>query len=123
MVKKIGNDSIVLITIKQAKELNTKYDSVVYEKNNITLSFKEYTKKSANRLQSMYDSYDTEKGQKEIFKEQANQYKIEADRFKYYYIENKKMYERRESQYIKENRRHAIHYLVLCILVGVFATI
>jgi hypothetical protein len=123
MVKKIGSDSIVLITIKQAQELNTKYDSVVLEKNNIDLTFKEYTKKSSNRLQSMYDSYHIEKYQKETFKEQANQYKIEADKFKYYYIENKKIYERRETQYIKENRRHAIHYLVLCILVGVFATI
>ena len=123
MVKKIGNDSIVLITIKQAQELNTKYDSVIRVKESIDLDFKEYTKKSAKRLQSMYDSYDTEKGQKEIFKEQANQYKIEADKFKYYYIENKKIYDQRETQYIKENRRHAIHYLVLCILVGVFASL
>ena len=123
MVKKIGNDSIVLITIKQAQELNTKYDSVIRAKYIVDLDFKEYTKNSAKRLQSMYTSYDTEKTQKEIFKEQADQYKIEADRFKYHYIENKKIYEQRETQYIKENRRHAIHYLVLCILVGVFATI
>jgi hypothetical protein len=122
-MKRIGSDSIVIVTLKQAQELNTKYDSVISDKNTIDLNFRDYTKKSAKRLQSMYDSYYTEKTQKDIFKEQANQYKIEADRFKYYYIENRKIYEKREVQYIKENRRHAIHYLVLCILVGVFASL
>jgi len=122
-VKKIGNDSIVLITIKQARDLNSKYDSIIRITDSINVDFKEYTRKSAKRLQTMYNSYDDEKNQKDIFKKQAEQYKIEADKFNYYYTESRKIYSQREVQYIKENRRHAIHYLVLCILVGVFATL
>jgi hypothetical protein len=122
-MRKIGSDSIVLITIKQAQELNTKYDSLVSAKNAIDLDFKEYTKNSAKRLQSMYDSYYEEKTQKDIFKEQANRYRIEVDYLKYHYVESKNIYYQREMQYVRENKRHAIHYLVLCILVGVFATL
>jgi len=105
VVKKIGNDSVVLLTLKQGNEINKQFE---------------------NNKKSMFLLSDTIKTLRmdiSKFKEinhdlQVQNFKFRhvSDSFQYMYIENKKLYLEREKLYVSERKHFAITGTILIFL-------
>lgn len=123
VVKKIGNDTLVLMTLKQGQEVNKKFeilqDSLEYYKkkvDTIRYDFKDYQIRSGLRLQKMYESYWQEyenlKSQKHI-----------SDSFRHMYMANKLIYTEREKVYKKEITHATVFATVLGLMAMLFAAL
>jgi hypothetical protein len=110
-VKKIGNDSVVLITLKQGNDINKQFtvlnDSIKGLNKSIELSKFDFNK------------YKVESGDKY---NQLNiislKYKAEVDSFKFMYKQNKDIYKKHEEWWNKDRQ----HYITLSVIL-MFATI
>lgn len=107
-VKKIGNDSIVLITLKQGNDINRQFttlnDSIKLLNKQIELSkfdFNKYKVEADNKYNQL-----------------SFRYKIELDSLKYINKQNKITYNKHEDWWNKDRQ----HYIGLS-LVLMFATI
>ncbi len=119
VVKKIGSDSVVIITVDQAKDINVEFDKLKdsishlsSKKDSISKNFESYAAGSAKRLQSMYESYISEYNQK-------NRERAIADSFRVMYMANKKIYENAERRYFLEVRTSAVVSAILMLMVVV----
>lgn len=123
IVKKIGNDTVVIMTLKQGEEVNKKFeylqDSLNFYKKTIDTvkyNFEKYQVAGGKRLQKMYESYWQEY-------ENVKFYKAESDSFRHMYMANKIIYLEKEET-LKRNVRHATIYgTVLTFMVMVFAAL
>ena len=86
IVKKIGNDTVVIMTLKQGEEVNKKFeylqDSLNFYKKTIDTvkyNFEKYQVAGGKRLQKMYESYWQEY-------ENVKFYKAESDSFRHMYL-------------------------------------
>jgi hypothetical protein len=111
VVKKIGSDSIVLMTLKQGNDINNQFsvmsDSIKGLKNSLAVSkfdFDKYKVESENKYQQLNLS--------------TIKYKSEADSFKYMYNQNKKIYKKHEDWWNTDRK----HYTVLSVIL-MFTTI
>ena len=122
VAKKIGNDSVVIMTIKQCQEINENFsvlkDSInrLNSKNELFKDdFRTYQIRNGMRLQSIYESYLTEYNTN--LKTRA-----ELDSFKMMYMANKKIYLKQEEDHMRENRRSVIFtlisFFITVIIVG-----
>lgn len=123
MVKKIGNDTVVVMTLKQGNEVNNKFgllqDSILNYKKNIDslkLDFEEYQKYSGKRLQKMYESYWSEY-------EKSKFYKKESDSFRHMYMSNKLIYLENEKNLKRDVRHATIYATVLTFMVMLFSAL
>lgn len=111
VVKKIGSDSIVLITLKQGNDINRQFsvlnDSIKQLNNYIAIAKFDFNKYQA---------------ESEIKYQQLNlttiKYKSEADSIRFMYNQNKKIYKKHEDWWNRDRQ----HYMTLS-LVLVFTTI
>jgi len=110
-VKKIGNDSIVLITLKQGNDINKQFtilnDSIKGLNKSIELSkfdFNKYKVENENK----YNQLNT----------LSLKYKAEVDSFKFMYKQNKIIYKSHEEWWNRDRQ----HYMTLSIVL-MFATI
>lgn len=110
VVKKIGNDSIVLITIKQGQEINKQFEENRFKIKNLN--------DSLNNLKLDYNK----------FKDSTNNllflnYRIRqvSDSFQYMYTENKKLYIQREEFYKSERKHFAISGSILIFIAIVMS--
>jgi hypothetical protein len=110
-VKKIGNDSIVLITLKQGNDINKQFtvlnDSIKGLNKTLELSkfdFNKYKVESEDKYNQLNAI--------------SLKYKAEVDSFKYMYKQNKAIYKTHEEWWNKDRQ----HYVGLS-LVLIFATI
>lgn len=111
VVKKIGSDSVVLMTLKQGNDINNQFsvmsDSIKGLKNSLAVSkfdFDKYKVESENKYQQLNLS--------------TIKYKSEADSFKYMYNQNKKIYKKHEDWWNTDRK----HYTVLSVIL-MFTTI
>jgi len=113
-VKKIGNDSVVVITLKQGNEINKQFTVLNDSIKNLKASHKEYMLNNGARLQKVYTDWN----------EELNNYrsaKMQADSFKMMYEANKRMYEFREVEFQKERRAQQIFTTAVLFLAAVLA--
>lgn len=102
-VKKIGKDSVVIITLEQGKQINQKF--VVLE----------------DSIKNLKLGKDSIKASFDLEYRKALQYKNQADTFQYWYTENKKIYLDKEERW-KSDRRHYMGFsFVLMVMVVFFA--
>jgi hypothetical protein len=104
-VKKIGKDSVVIITLEQGNQINKKFATL---------------DDSIKGLHKMKDSLRAD-FDREFRK--ATKYKSEADTFQYWYTENKKMYLEREAWHTKDRRHYMGFSFVLMFMVVLFAAL
>jgi len=121
VVKKIGSDSVVLISIKQAEDINKQFDNLSdsintlkNKKDSIKVNFEQYALDNGKRLQSMYDSYIGEYNS-------HLKTKAEADSFKIMYLANKRIHEAFEKDVYQERRDRSIFLLAIMVVVVVIA--
>lgn len=103
MVKKIGKDSVVIITIEQGNQINKKF--VVLEDSIKSLKI------INDSLKKSFDG--------EYYK--ALKYKTEADTFRTWYLENKKIYYKRDELWRADRKHYVGLSLVLMFMVAFFA--
>ena len=104
-VKKIGKDSVVIITLEQGNQINKKF--VILE----------------DSIKSLKLHHDSLKLSFQQEYKQKLRYSNEADSFRDMYLKNKKMYLERE-EFIKNDRRHYMGFsFVLMMLVVFFAAL
>jgi len=110
-VKKIGNDSIVLITLKQGNDINKQFtllnDSIKTLNKSLEVSkfdFNKYIVDNENKYNQLTVS--------------SLKYKAELDSFKYMYKQNKLIYKRHEEWWNRDRQ----HYMTLSVVL-MFATI
>jgi len=123
VVKKIGKDTVVVMTLKQGNEVNKKFeilqDSISFYKNKldtIKYDFRNYQITGGKRLQKMYESYWQEY-------ENSKFYRAESDSFRHMYMANKLIYSENEQE-LKRNVRHiTIYATVLTFMVMLFAAL
>lgn len=111
VVKKIGNDSIVLITLKQGNDINRQFvvlnDSIKELNKSISIAkfdFNKYQVESESKYQQL--NLTTVK------------YKSEADSIRFMYNQNKKIYKKHEDWWNRDRQ----HYMALSMVL-MFATI
>lgn len=104
-VKKIGKDSVVIITLEQGNQINKKF--VVLED-------------SIKSLKIINDSL-----KKSFEREYYNalKYRSEADTFRTWYTENKKIYLKRDELWRVDRRHYVGLSLVLMSMVVLFASL
>jgi hypothetical protein len=110
-VKKIGNDSVVLITLKQGNDINKQFtilnDSIKRLQNSLAISkfnFSKYKVESEDKYNKLNDI--------------SLKYRAEVDSFKYMYRQNKIIYKNQEWLWNQDRQ----HYMKLS-LVLMFATV
>lgn len=123
VVKKIGNDTVVVMTLKQGKEVNNKFelmqDSILYYKKSVdslNLNLEEHRIYSGKRLQKMYESYWSEY-------EKSKFYKKESDSFRHMYMANKLIYLENEKNLKRDVRHATIYATVLTFMVMLFSAL
>lgn len=123
MVKKIGKDTVVVMTLKQGEEVNKKFellqDSISYYKkkiDTIKFDFDFYQVRSGKRLQKMYESYWQEYENSKI-------YHAESDSFRHMYMANKLIYLQNEERLKRDVRHATIFSTVLTLMVMFFAAL
>jgi hypothetical protein len=110
-VKKIGNDSVVLITLKQGNDINRQFsvlnDSIKQLNNHIVIAkfdFNKYQIESENKYQQLNLT--------------TIKYKSEADSIRFMYNQNKKIYKKHEDWWNRDRQ----HYMTLSLIL-MFTTI
>lgn len=106
VVKKIGKDSVVLITVKQAEDINVEFDRL-RDSLRITSEKKDSLHKD---IQSIYGKY-----QEELY--YRNRAKTEADSIKILYMANKKIYESEIRKQTVTARTSAILSAIMALLL------
>lgn len=109
VVKKIGSDSIVLITLKQGNEINSQFSML------------------SDSLKKLNTTIEKHKVESDYKYQQLNmctiKYKAEADSFKYMYNENKKVYEKHEEWWNADRRHYTVLSTVLIFVTAFFAAL
>lgn len=113
-VKKIGNDSVVVITIKQGNDINKQFTVLNDSLKNLKATYNEYMINNVARLQKVYTDWNTELNNHRMTR-------MEADSFKMMYEANKRIYEFRETEFIKERRSQQIFTAAVMFLAAVLA--
>jgi len=110
-VKKIGNDSVVVITLKQGNDINKQFtvlnDSIKLLNNSLELSKFDFNKYKVEND----DKYNQ-------LNALSLKYRAEVDSFKFMYKQNKVIYKRHEEWWNKDRQ----HYMTLSVVL-MFATI
>ena len=109
-IKKIGNDTVVIISLKQGEEINK-----LYEKN------KNQIKKLSDTISMLGSNIKTFKDSTQNLNLINNKTKVESDSFRYMYIENKKIYMNREKEFKRDKKMFAFNTGILVILVMIFS--
>jgi len=111
VIKKIGNDSVVLMTLKQGNEVNRQFtilnDSIKELNKSITIAkfdFNKYKVESENKYQEVNLT--------------TIKYKSEADSIRFMYNQNKKIYKKHEEWWNKDRQ----HYMTLSLIL-MFTTV
>lgn len=109
-VKKIGKDTVVIITLKQGEEINKLYDQ------------------NKNQIKKLSDTVSLLNSNIKTFKDSALtlnvvnlKTKIESDSFRYMYNENKKIYIQKEKEFNRDKKMFAFNVTILVILVMIFS--
>jgi hypothetical protein len=111
VVKKIGSDSVVLITLKQGNDINRQFtvlnDSIKQLNDYIAIAkfdFNKYQVESENKYQQLNLT--------------TIKYKSEADSIRFMYNQNKKIYKKHEDWWNRDRQ----HYMTLSLIL-MFTTI
>jgi len=104
-VKKIGKDSVVIITLEQGNQINKKF---------VTLE---------DSIKTLHKMKDSLKADFDREYRNATKYKSQADTFQYWYTENKKMYLEREKWHDKDRRSYVGFSVVLMFMVFLFSAL
>ena len=110
LTKKIGNDTVVIMTIRQAENINQLFDTNEKEFNKISDSLK--------LLKSLLVD-NTKKNDTLTYKVQESYFKIEEYKFKY--EENKKIYLDKEKTYNKIHNNDVLQKVLFAIVLGFVA--
>lgn len=109
VVKKIGNDSIVLITLKQGNEINNQFSRMNDSIKKLNTSIEKYQVESEYKYQQLNLS--------------AIKYKAEADSFKYMYNQNKKVYKKHEEWWNTDRKHYTIISTILMFTTIFFSAL
>ena len=116
VVKKIGSDSVVLMTLKQGNDINKQFsimnDSIKELNNSLELSrfnFNKYKVESEDKYQQLNVS--------------TIKYKAEADSFKYMYNQNKKVYKKHEDWWNTDRKHYTVMSAILMFTTIFFAAL
>ena len=116
VVKKIGNDSVVLMTLKQGNDINNQFsmlsDSIKGLNNSLAIykfDFDKYKVESENKYQQLNLS--------------TIKYKAEADSFKYMYNQNKKIYKKHEDWWNTDRKHYTVMSAILMFTTIFFAAL
>ena len=110
ITKKIGNDTVVIMTIRQAENINQLFDSNEKELNKISDSLK--------LLKSLLVD-NTKKSDSLTLKVHASDFKTEEYKFKY--EENKKIYLDKEKTYNKIHNNDVLQKVLFSIVLTFIA--
>jgi hypothetical protein len=115
-VKKIGNDSVVLITLKQGNDINKQFtvlnDSIKGLNKTLELSKFDFNK------------YKVESGDKYSQLNIASlKYKAEVDSFRFMYKQNKTIYKKHEEWWNRDRQHYVSLSLVLMLATIFFAAL
>ena len=110
ITKKIGNDTVVIMTIRQAENINQLFDTNEKELNKIIDSLK--------LLKSLLLD-NTKKNDTLTYKVQESYFKIEE--FKFKYEENKKIYLDKEKTYNKIHNNDVLQKVLFSIVLTFIA--
>jgi hypothetical protein len=110
ITKKIGNDTVVIMTIRQAENINQLFDTNEKELNKISDSLK--------LLKSLLLD-NTKKNDTLTYKVQESYFKIEE--FKFKYEENKKIYLDKEKTYSKIHNNDVLQKVLFSIVLTFIA--
>lgn len=109
-VKKIGKDTVVIITLKQGEEINKLYDQ------------------NKNQIKKLSDTVSLLNSNIKTFRDSALtlnvvnlKTKIESDSFRYMYNENKKIYIQKEKEFNRDKKMFAFNVTILVILVMILS--
>lgn len=109
IVQKIGGDSVVIISLQQADNINVKFSegkkTVESLKDSISI-----LKISQASLHKVIESLNKDK----------DSLKIDAEKYKTLHKESKDLFIKREQYYYKQTKLHTITYLVLAFSVAIF---
>lgn len=109
IVQKIGGDSVVIISLQQADNINVKFSegkkTVESLKDSISI-----LKISQASLHKVIESLNKDK----------DSLKIDAEKYKALHKESKDLFIKREQYYYKQTKLHTITYLVLAFSVAIF---
>jgi hypothetical protein len=116
VVKKIGSDSVVLITLKQGNEINKQFsilsDSIKGLNKTLELSKFDFNK---------YKVESEDKNNK--LNAVSLKYKAEADSFKYMYNQNKKIYKKHEDWWNTDRKHYTVMSAILMFTTIFFAAL
>lgn len=110
MIKKIGNDTVVIITLKQGEEINK-----IYDQN------KSQIKKLSDTVSILSSNVKTFKDSTQNLSIVNTKTRVESDSFKHMYIENKKIYMEKERQFKRDRKMFAFNTGILAILVMILS--
>lgn len=110
VTKKIGNDTVVIMTIRQAENINELFDTNEKEFKKISDSLK--------LLKSLIVE-NTKKNDTLTYKVQESYFKIEEYKFKY--EENKKIYLDKEKTYNKIHNNDVLQKVLFALVLGFVA--
>ena len=110
ITKKIGNDTVVIMTIRQAENINQLFDNNEKELNKIN--------DSLNLLKGLLLE-SSKKRDSLIYKVQATDFKVEEYKFKY--EENKKIYLDKEKTYNKIHNNDVLQKVLFSIVLTFIA--
>lgn len=110
ITKKIGNDTVVIMTIRQAENINQLFDTNEKELNKIN--------DSLNLLKGLLLE-NSKKRDSLIYKVQATDFKVEEYKFKY--EENKKIYLDKEKTYNKIHNNDVLQKVLFSIVLTFIA--
>lgn len=112
-VKKINNDSVVIMTLKQGEDINKRFLFLNDSIKKLNDNFNRYMIDNGQRLQKVYSDYNFEFNAHKMTK-------AEADSFKMMYLANKKIYLNSEIDHKREIRNLSI-FTFISFLIAVFA--
>ena len=110
LTKKIGNDTVVIMTIRQAENINQLFDTNEKEFNKISDSLK--------LLKSLLVE-NNKKNDSLIYKVQAADFKTEE--FKFKFEENKRIYLQNEKVYNKIHNNDILQKVLFALVLGFVA--
>ena len=110
MIKKINKDTVVIISIQQAREINKLYDKNKLEIEKLT----DTVKILSTSVVSFKDSTQT-------LNVMSIKNKVESDSFRHMYLENKKIYLEKEKQFNRDRKMFAFNAGILAILVMIMS--
>ena len=110
VTKKIGNDTVVIMTIRQAENINQLFDTNEKEFNKISDSLK---------LLKLLLVENNKKNDSLIYKVQAADFKTEE--FKFKFEENKRIYLQNEKVYNKIHNNDILQKVLFALVLGFVA--